>query len=176
MAQTVFLDIDGVLNGYKTFEEWDEELSNPKSEVRDDFYGSLLDDKCVRIFNKIIQATNAHIVISSTWRYHIISGRMTLEEFTTMLRGRGVEGTICGHTGPFDGWHRGREIETYLILHPEIKESGYIVIDDDFTTLDSFNEETHLVLTKLSTGITDSNAEQAIRLLKSQLPLAAFGV
>ena len=50
----IFLDIDGVLNNFASIER----------------YEDTLDPDCVAVLNGIIAASQAEVVISSTWRLH----------------------------------------------------------------------------------------------------------
>jgi hypothetical protein len=66
----IFLDIDGVLATTKQFwlnstnfrkkNEWAMELKVPYP----------FDNKCVNVFNEILESTNTEIVLSSDWRKH----------------------------------------------------------------------------------------------------------
>lgn len=161
MVKTVFMDIDGVLNDLKPYFGWDYEMQEP----RQDFYAEttgLFTPRCVNNFNKIINDTAAHIVVSSSWRYNIFHGNMTLNGFSVMLRSHGVRGYLVDLTPEIMPQHRGREIQTYLHEHPEIKD--FVILDDDEDTKDCF-DSSRLVLTCQYNGLTDENADRAIEIL-----------
>ena len=128
--KVIFLDIDGVLNHDNT---------------RDRIGGFLgLNPGMIKRFNRIIEACpDVKIVISSTWRYSYTHGVYTnFEELVQLLKARGVQGDIIGHT-PFpetpapSGWitlgsswrTRGEEIRMYLKEHPEVEH--FLILDDD---------------------------------------------
>lgn len=65
----LFLDIDGVLNGHQKDEQG---------------YCRIV-PYCVNYLNRVIDATDCKIVLSSAWRYMIHCGAMTLKGFEYML-------------------------------------------------------------------------------------------
>lgn len=62
MRKYLFLDIDGVLN----HDEWFE--SNEYKKNQNNWKVSMFDPKCVERVNKILQETQAELVVSSSWR------------------------------------------------------------------------------------------------------------
>jgi len=140
MNKVIFLDIDGVLNCLTT-----KERHGP-------FLG--IDQKLVKIFNKIIRKTRAKVVLSSTWRLH--SGWLkTMEE-------NGLKCEFLGRTISLSGTHsavgRGLEINKWL---NENKVDKYCIIDDD----DNMLPEQKLFRTVFKTGLTKKIAEEIINYL-----------
>lgn len=105
----IFLDIDGVL--------------------RTDIYNGKIDSikfdsECVKWFNKLIEETNAKVVISSTNRIH------GLNVMVNWFKTQGVKCDIIDVTPiDFDLLHnRGQEIDHWLYLHDDPQD--FIIIDD----------------------------------------------
>lgn len=91
----IFLDIDGVLNSEKFYEKRHRcyEKGIPFA-VNWPF--SDIDPDSVDILNKVIKATNARIVMSSTWRLG-----ETVDTLTNILHTVGVKGKLVGKTKSF---------------------------------------------------------------------------
>lgn len=86
MRKIIFLDIDGVFN----CEEWYKKrltLKNLPEHPLSEFC-----PKRIKLFNKLIDATNADIVISSTWR---ADGK---EAMCDLFKKLGIKGNIVGIT------------------------------------------------------------------------------
>ena len=63
---------------------------------------------------------------------------------------------------------RGDEIRKYLEDHPEI--TGYVILDDiPFTSFDACNLGDHLILTSERRGLTQKDADEAIRKLNGDM-------
>ena len=81
----IFLDIDGVLATHKQYmmnrkKFWDK--NDIAKELRIPYP---FDPKCVKIFNEILDATGADIVLSSDWREHF-----SLEDLDKIFKFNGV--------------------------------------------------------------------------------------
>ncbi len=155
----IFLDIDGVLNN---------DLCQRAG------YESICREN-VEEFNRIVRATKASIVLSSSWRLMIGRSNQykTLSDLQRYLRVRGVQGTIIDTTPDLTMQNkvRGQEISKWLKEHPEVAE--YIILDD---VTDLFMPSQRTVTTDGMKGLTASDADKAIQLL-SQLrytPLSTF--
>ena len=81
MRKIIFLDIDGVLSP----RWWN-------SDKQSDNYGCLFDAKAVANFAKIIEKTDAEIVVSSSWK---LMGFQALQD---MWKNRELPGEIIGIT------------------------------------------------------------------------------
>lgn len=148
----IFLDFDGVLNT----EQYHAKLV-AEGKLTKDKWGPLFDPKAVANLRSIIDATDAGIVISSSWRYLYMLGSLRM-----MWEVRGLPGEIvsilpCGTTYI----SRGEEIEGWLEQHGR---PDYVIIDD----LDDFNQaqHTHYVETNPIVGITEQDSNKAIKILK----------
>ncbi len=113
-TRVIFLDIDGVMNSLGTRPEDRRGLC------------SWLDPANVAVLNTIVRATNAVIVVSSTWRVS-----MPLPELRAAFREAGIEGSIIDVTPNIDGSDRQREIVAWLTAQP-VPPAHYVIIDDYF--------------------------------------------
>ena len=164
MNKVIFLDIDGVLNTGGWYTRMDR--NTPK-----DKYGYAFDPKSVANLKMIIDETGADIVISSSWKSFGLSG---LED---MWQDRGLPGKLIGITpnsvsdemllnANLDHMElfsiRGMEIKEWLDKHGK-KVSHYVIIDD----MDNFlpEQKPHFVQTDPEVGITEEDADMAIRIL-----------
>lgn len=136
-----------------------------------DEYGYAFDPMAVANLAHIIDKTGADIVISSSWKFY---GVPKLRE---MWKKRNLPGTILDITpntisdemllnanlDEFQlGVCRGNEIKEWLSRHEDII-SNYVIIDDFDDMLSE--QEDHVVLTESLIGITEWDAEKAIKIL-----------
>lgn len=139
MPKLVFLDVDGVFNRH---------VYCPVAG------SSSLDRELVLILNGVLAETGANVVLSSAWRYHVHTGRMTLAGLEWLFRSHGLmSGRLVGVTredtltdevwewpgdanGRMSGRghkpvenERGRQIRDWLTEH---RPAGvpYVVVDD----------------------------------------------
>ncbi len=125
--KVIFLDVDGVLNSDKFF---DNNIDN-----------SYIDEKTVRLVKKAVEETGAKVVVSSSFRYKRSFGKVQ----EILLR----NGIIFDKT-PFLDNERGKEIKQWIAENSEELNDGleiedYVVLDDDI--FDDFDEEilSHLI-------------------------------
>jgi hypothetical protein len=144
--KVIFLDIDGVLNSQNFIHSF-----NGKWELHS------VDPNAINVLNEIIKATNAKIVISSSWR--II---LDLNEIKDILIENGFVGEIIGKTPIIrdNNRCRGDEINAYLEANPNIDK--FIILDDDS---DMDNLIDRLVKTSYIDGLLPKHIEKAISLL-----------
>lgn len=150
MLKLIFLDVDGVLNN--TIDS-DRHYYNER--------GYFYSPNCVKVFNKVIEATGAKIVVSSTWRL----GR-TVEELKELFAWMGVKGEVIDKTGRNSSGIRGVEILEWMRERDDIHSwnfKNYIIIDDDSDML--LWQKDNFVHTKGTIGITEQDVEKAIRIL-----------
>ena len=122
--KVIFLDVDGVLNSYDWF------YSNQKNSNKNNKPIAPLDDKAIHILSKIVNSTNAKIVLSSSWRVKSDDSESMLE-----LREKFNEYGIS----IFDktGWSRKRksrgwEIREWLKENRKLYNiTSFVIIDDD---------------------------------------------
>ena len=158
--KVIFLDIDGVLN-----------CRTSKSYCHDDECGLItgIDSDKVKRLAKIVEATNAKIVLSSDWRvgwekYYTTRKPSHAKYLDNHLKKKGSL-TIFDKTPLFhSGYWRGEEILAYLRSHPDI--TNYVILDDTF--FEDFSDKEiseHLVLTNREVGLTDGDVKNAIKIL-----------
>ena len=151
--RTIFLDIDGVLNG-------DLFIST------DDKPGILIDNTRLDLIKQIVDATGAKIVLSSSWKEHWEKVEKecdeTGKEINAIFASCGLkiyDKTIKYHND------RKKEIVDWLKAHPDV--TNFAVIDDS-----PFEEgilTDHFVLTsRLRYGIDRDDARKAILILNGK--------
>lgn len=159
----IMLDIDGVLNYFDC-------------KARCGPYLGIEDDK-VKLLKQIVDATDAKIVLSSTWRLGINNQGKHLENHIPYLKEKlgkyGLEiydkTEYLGSRGDF----RGKEINEWLTRHPEVDQ--WVVLDDEwFIDFNMYDIPRHLVQTWFYTirgvgGLTEEGVEQAIKILQGEL-------
>lgn len=154
----LFLDVDGVLNDH--------------SKLPSGYCG--IDRNCVAHLNSILAAVpDVMLVISSSWRYQVLMGAMTLKGFETLLLVHGVRSHSRLHgvtdidpndkdLDSVEAWciyglqWRAKQINDYVSRH---NPRSWSVLDDLPLDLPG------LVQTDGSTGMTAENARQVIELL-----------
>jgi hypothetical protein len=162
----IFLDCDGVLNSQKFFNSGGGK--HRMGDVGLSFGASQLDPAGLALVDKIVDATGAKIVISSSWR-HI----WDWHEIAAMFQNRGFKNvdSIIGKTGNSKEDHRGTEVAEWLGLDRERQVvddnhdpiSTYVILDDN----DEFDtsQHPHFVRTNPQTGITERDVQKAIQIL-----------
>jgi hypothetical protein len=145
----IFLDIDGVLINRQSLLSCE--------------YLERADKPCVDALNRIVASTGALIVVSSDWR----QGR-TVAELQGILAEWGVKATVVGTTPVPGEWlvstSRGDEIEAWMNTFGRESIASFVIPDDnaDMNGLSPF-----LVKTEFEPGLTESDADHAIKILKS---------
>ncbi len=153
MNKIIFLDIDGVLNSQKFFNERFIILGRAVKVLHEK-----IDPEAVLKLNQITDATDAKIVLSSTWRMGFQEDTIKCADFFKSL---GITGEIIGMT-PVLNHFRGGEISHWLLNNDPKGTDKFIIIDDsaDMGTLLS-----KLIRTNLLVGIQDEHVELAIKIL-----------
>ena len=168
MNKIIFLDFDGVLNT----EHYQNYLMYQGKPWRDE-YGALFDPKCVRWLKRIIDETEADIVIESSWKY---LGLVAMQE---LWEERDLPGKVIGITDstasdkwllnanlddidPAMGHCKGMEIASWLADNTK-NDVNYVIIDDEYVCLES--QLPHFILTNPHDGITRDIADRVIALL-----------
>jgi hypothetical protein len=123
--KVIFLDMDGVLNSADYLARW-RKGEQRKKQIRnkEDRWVEMIDKKAVKLLNEVIEATDAKVVISSTWR--ILNSADMMQSY---LNKKGFKGEVIGQTPrmPFD--QRGDEIKRWLDTHKNIE--SFVIFDDD---------------------------------------------
>lgn len=154
----IFLDIDGVLNCESTKER---------------FHGYIgVEQSKISILKEIVEATDAKIVLSSTWRldmlWHKQGRNVKLDTYNYLVDELAKQGiTIFDITPSHKDYWRGREIQEWLDTTTE-EIDGYVVIDDD--TYDIAEEHKgHLLTTSWKYGLKPNAAKMAINMLNKKV-------
>lgn len=144
MEKYIFLDVDGVLNCQDTYIKY----GRAKHE-------SLLDLAMVNRLVGIVEATEAKIVISSSWR---LSSR-SMDDLLSCFYKFGLR--IYGIT-PDNFSNRGQQIEEWLLAHHKGETVRLIILDDDII---EDNMQSYQIKTKWVIGLQDGHMKEAIHAL-----------
>jgi hypothetical protein len=153
--RVIFLDFDGVVVTRR----------GPRSKAEADRGRLLPDPALVALLNQIVAATDARVVVSSTWRL----GR-TVEDLQGLLDDAGFVGRVIDVT-PWgvDGRHveRGYEIHDWLSRHPEV--DSFVVLDDDSDLGPLTSGRWRVVRGGFDRGMDGTDVVEAVRILRSPL-------
>lgn len=150
--KVLFLDLDGVANQH---------VSRPNG-----YCG--MTPKCVARLNRVFAATDCRVVVSSSWRYMVIGGAMTVRglEYLFLTHGLNVSGRVLGIT-PSDedtGGHERRAEQVAAWLRDDaVGVTRWAVVDD--RPYDFPPPPYPFVHVAESSGLTDANADRLIELL-----------
>lgn len=127
MNKIIFLDIDGVLNSNKYFENNYLKHKLIKRTLDDNIYDDVkekmlqIDNTRVDILKEICDVTGAKIVISSLWKRNRLYPYIEKELIKLGL-------PIIDKTINLKGNRKGEEIKIYLYEH---KVDNYVIVDDE---------------------------------------------
>lgn len=182
----VFLDIDGVLNGYNKWNllGW-KIVCLTKSERLKNWYRKLTDpcgvhERKVKRLAKIVKATNAKVVMSSSWRLswwntpyeEQYEHQKKLTGLLNKYNIKVIDITPCSPDG-----RRDKEIIEWLTKHEDIVKR-FVILDDERYDLECF-VGSHLVQTssvdkgqmvkgygREDTGLKNKHVKKAIEILR----------
>lgn len=151
--KVLFLDVDGVLNSEKYVR-------------RHGNAGLIVDPARMELLQQIIRATDAAIVLSTSWREHWSPDPSLCdavgEEINALFARYGL--TVYGKT-PTLRAGREQEIAQWLRENPSV--TRYAVLDDRFLSADFLKD--HFVLTSnVRDGLDEADAQKAINILNSE--------
>ncbi len=156
----IFLDIEGVLIT----------INNGLNETIDNNKGhdehTIFDAAAVRNLNRLIEVSDALIVVTSSWRL-----TSSVTELVTILEAGGVKNPPIIGVTPYvsDGEprrsHRGKEILAWLTYNPSVTD--YVVIDDcDYDNLTGIPRE-RIIRTTYRDGFgTEDAYRRAVEVLQ----------
>ncbi len=163
--RVVFLDMDGVLNSA--------EYVMPKAKsgwqpALDEHWACMINPFAVAWLNRILAATSAQVVISSSWRYHVEPDRMQ-----SILDLRGFKGTVIGRTptipelpeGLRDTGLRGTEIEVWLAKNKHLDIENFAILDDMSASYFG-SMAPYLVHTSWARGLLSRHVAEAVSMLQ----------
>ena len=139
--KVIFLDIDGVLNNARSNEE---SLTFPS-----------IDEDNLQHLKRTIDATNASIVLTSTWK----------EDYqdNDAIRSFINEKVPVFDTTDDNILNRGKGILEYLSAHRDVE--SFVILDDEAFDFEECGLVDHWVKTFYDCGLTEMDAERAIRIL-----------
>ena len=170
--KVIFLDFDGVLNssGYSAT------LFEAGRPTKDEYGQELFDPETVNLLNRIVDETEAKIVISSSWRY------LGITALRDMWQERGLHGQIIGMTsmhavdeyimehgldwldkGAIASSPRAMEIEAWLHEHDNV--DSFVILDDMPM---SASLQPHFVQINPILGLLRAQAEKAVEILNAK--------
>jgi len=148
----IFCDVDGVLN---------EDTTPTRTKSRLIFIDQ---EKLLRL-KRIAEATQAKIVLSSTWRYDRDNPKLN-GDFLELQEAFHNVGLSFYDFTPEDvyGIRRGMEIRAWLGLHPEVER--YIIFDDELFDFEQRGLLPRLIKTEFGDGgLTEAHVQEAIEML-----------
>jgi len=162
MKKIIFLDFDGVLQIDNHSNPWQGDANLLEGYDDRDEYGLLFDYDCTERLQQLIEATDAEVVISSSWRH------LGLQMMMDMWQERQMPGELIDiipmydqqSTGRFTSMSRGECVQEWL---EENKCKCYVIIDD----VDDFLQEQkgRFVETDYYLGFQEEDLKKAIGIL-----------
>ena len=157
--KVIFLDVDGVLNNCRTKARCGEYMG--------------IDTALVKQLKKIVDATEAEIVLSSTWRLGYNREHQELANHSKYLANKlGKQHMrVVGYTPDLGhmGILRGQEIREWLNKNDDVVTEWVVLDDEYFGDFATHGIDTHWVKTDTDEGLTDADVEHAIRILNGEL-------
>lgn len=158
--KVIFLDIDGVLNSMEFYE------NKPESDLRHNPF----DRKCVAVLKQIVDATDAKIVLTSSWR-----GGWDKDPSRCHLEGQLLNDifaeygfSVYDKTASLRSGRRPMEIKQYLETSGSAI-NNYVIIDDNDFGWKEFDMDSRLVLTDFQKGgLNTDHAAKAIKILNKK--------
>ena len=160
IERVLFLDIDGVM------------VIDYSKENRDEDHTHLFNPIAVNLLNKIVEITNCHIVISSSWRKRDLAWiRKVFTDRAFIYSDRIIGETMRGYHFVERGAHlpipRGVEIKAWCDLFIRKTKTGfsndnyqYAILDDDSDML--LEQKDNFVKTRHEDGLTIAEANRVI--------------
>ena len=157
--KVIFLDIDGVLNCVETKEKC-------KAYVG-------IDDKMVSWLKRIVEATGAQIVLSSSWKHDWEPINKEAQNEFGFYVDRALKKhslTAIDKTYESNSEHRGEGIIQWVRTH---EVDSFIILDDEWYDFKELGLQSRVIKTEFydeNGGLTDDHVELAIELLNSEIP------
>lgn len=186
LKNIIFLDIDGVLNGYNRWNLLGWKLVFLTKNARLKFLYAKLTNPFgvhkskVRRLAKIVRATNAKVVMSSSWRFGWWNTPYEKQfedqkKLTDLLNKYNIE--VIDITPRSSDGRRDKEIKEWLKKNEDIVQR-FVILDDERYDLECF-VDTHLVQTssvgkgemimgydREDTGLKNKHVKKAIEILR----------
>jgi hypothetical protein len=186
--KVIFLDIDGVLNGYNkwTLLGW-QIVSKLKLKVFKDLYKTITDptgihERRVKLLAVLVHATKAKVVLSSSrrnafWNVPYEEQSKDIKKLTDLFNKYKID--VIGITPKIPDSKRDFEIIKWLAEHTK-DVSNFVILDDENTFMRAFWDDERFIQTSSvpkgtmikgraeeDTGLKKQHVIEAIRVLKS---------
>ena len=178
----IFLDIDGVLNGYNFWNllGWNI-ISKFNSDKLKSWYRDITEpfgvhERKVKRLAKIVHNTmNTKVVISSCWRFGLQSNNLSYAQGKLLDLFDKYDIKIYGYTPRSESGKRDEEIKAWLSKHKEVNK--FIILDDENFDLQCFMEKELIQTSSVprgrhikgkwyeNTGLKRKHVRQAIKML-----------
>lgn len=141
-------------------------LNNDDTTVRTKNGFTFVDDFLLKRLKKIVEATDAKIILSSDWRFDRFSDNPSdYNELKAALEANGTP--ILAHTGDYM-LKRGSEIIKWLENWHGDPINNFVILDDMPATEFNFTQlHGHFVHTNEKVGLTEADAAETIAILKN---------
>ena len=156
----IFLDIDGVLNNEHTKE------NNPSG-----YAGISM--KLVCNLRRIVEATDAKIILTSSWKYGWNQNCFCCDDDVIYLLDKLEKCGLSIYDRTYDEkledffyTDRGVGIRHFLESHNDME--GYVIIDDHLFMDFDEEQKNHFVHTESNKGLTEDDVKKAIEILLDQ--------
>lgn len=126
----------------------------------DIFNEDMLDERAIVQLKKIVEATNAEIVLSSSWRWY----KETRDKVHYQLQQKGIDFVDTTPENIDISLSRGAEIKLWLDIHPEVEK--FVILDDDDLRTEEYLP--YHVKTTFRYGLTREKAAEAIKILNGE--------
>jgi hypothetical protein len=160
----IFLDVHGVLVHSETVGRG---KATGEAFGTSFYHAATVDHACVQRVMRIVRATGARIVLSSTWRRFAGQSNGLRHAFVQAgVDRREVRALFWGAT-PHLGENRAEEVTEWIGSNPDVDVERYLVIDDGVVGNHPqlSNRPNHF-----TGGLQDHHVEEAIRLLGQLTP------
>ena len=127
----------------------------------DIFNEDMLDERAIVQLKKIVEATDAEIVLSSSWRWY----KETRNKVHHQLRLKGIDFVDTTPRETDITMSRGAEIKEWLNNHPEVEK--FVILDDDELQIEEYLP--YHVKTNFKYGLTREKAAEAIKILNGEI-------
>ena len=126
----------------------------------DIFNEDMLDERAIVQLKKIVEAANAEIVLSSSWRWY----KETRDKVHYQLQQKGIDFVDTTPKNIDISLSRGAEIKLWLDIHPEVEK--FVILDDDDLRIEEYLP--YHVKTTFRYGLTREKAAEAIKILNGE--------
>jgi hypothetical protein len=138
MKTIIFLDIDGVIQPYKSENRFGRKLDDERNQlaVTNPIFATMHSydigaarydwhTEAIEILRRLCDIFDAHIVITSAWRSF-----NNLQQMKALFSFYHLEDRVIDCAEQLDGSSRSDEVKKYLEDHPDIEQ--FVVIDDQY--------------------------------------------